>query len=158
MCIFLHLCALKKGIMKKQIPFTLKELESNSFHPIVFGSINGVAMNFIVDTGASRTVIDESFAKDIEIIKSENEEPFAAGINAEKLVVQQVEIPILELGEITFEKMPVFTTDLSGISELYEQMVGLTIGGLLGCDFFKNHQAVVNFKDNTIQINAPVKN
>jgi len=144
--------------MNKEIPFTLKELESNSFHPIVLGSINGVAMNFIVDTGASRTVIDESFAKDIEIIKSESEEPFAAGINAEKLEVQQVEIPILELGKINFIKMSVFTTDLSGISELYEKMVGLTIGGLLGCDFFKKHQAIVNFKDSIIQINTTHKN
>ncbi|MFP4556413.1 MAG: retropepsin-like aspartic protease [Bacteroidales bacterium] len=144
--------------MNKKIPFTLKELESNSFHPIVFGSINGAAMNLIVDTGASRTVIDKSFAKDIEIINNQNEEPFAAGINAEKMEVQQVKIPVLKLGEIRFNEITVFTTDLSAISELYEQMVGLKIGGLIGCDFLKQHNAVVNFKENIIHIHATQKN
>jgi predicted aspartyl protease len=129
----------------KSITFTVHELEANSYHPLVSGKINGMAVNLIIDTGASRTVIDTSVAENFKVDSSVEKEAFAAGINAQTLAVNQVVIPKLKLDGSTFKNVTAFSTDLSPISNLYEQISGIKIHGLIGCDFLVTHNARVDF-------------
>ena len=136
--------------MQLKIPFQVMEIEQGSFHPIILGKIDGLEVNLILDTGASRTVIDKSIAVNLPIIEIESAEPFAAGINAQRISVEQVEIPSLILGDIDFGKTLAFTTDLSPISQLYTEMMDFPIHGLLGCDFLERYKAVVDFNTRMI--------
>jgi len=138
--------------MVHTIPFEVKELETASYHPILRGKINGFEVNLIIDTGASRTVIDKSITVNFPVIQIDSVEPYAAGINAQKIAVEQVEIPSFILGEVDFGKTAVFITDLSPISQLYNEMVNFPIHGLLGCDFLENFKAKIDFKTRTISV------
>jgi hypothetical protein len=139
--------------MKISMPFTIIELEASSFHPIVEGEIDGKLITLILDTGASRTVISKELAFDYPIISIENEEPFAAGINAETIAVDQVNIPLINIGGVNFNNTIVFSANLDAISNLYEKMAGLKIDGLLGCDFLLKYEATVDFSQKIISLN-----
>jgi predicted aspartyl protease len=136
--------------MKATIPFRIIQIEPASYHPLIEGEIDGVKLDLILDTGASRTVIEKSIIENQPRANTTQEEVFAAGINAQKMEVEQVEVSTIKLGNLEFENMLVFSTDLSAISTLYEQMAGIKIGGLLGCDFLEKHKAVVDFGSNQI--------
>ena len=41
-----------------QLPFQLLDIEGEGFHVMIKGKINGREANFLVDTGASRSVFD----------------------------------------------------------------------------------------------------
>jgi predicted aspartyl protease len=139
--------------MRISMPFTIKELEASSFHPIVEGEIDGKSITLILDTGASRTVISKKLTTDYPVISIENEEPFAAGINAETMAIEQINIPLINIGGVSFSNMIVFSTNLDAISNLYEKIAGMKIDGLLGCDFLLEHEAKVDFEQRTISIN-----
>jgi predicted aspartyl protease len=140
--------------MKPSIPFIVQEIESSSYHPIVSGSINGTAISLILDTGASRTVIDSALTNRFPTIENQNQETFAAGINAQKMEVRHVEIPSITFGKIEFTNLTVFSTDLSAISDLYERMAGMKIHGLIGCDFLEQHKANIDFEKRVIKLGA----
>jgi predicted aspartyl protease len=139
--------------MKHSIPFVVQEIESFSFHPLITAEIEGRSISLILDTGASRTVIDSSLTEHFSVIENQNQETFAAGINAQKMQVEQVKIPTIKIGNIEFSNLLAFSTDLSPVSALYEQMVGLKIEGLLGCDFLEKHKAIIDFEKRVIEIN-----
>ncbi|HOP04016.1 MAG TPA: retropepsin-like aspartic protease [Tenuifilaceae bacterium] len=140
--------------MQNIVPFEVVEIEEGSYHPIVRGYINGFQVNLILDTGASRTVIDNTLAENLPKVEVESAEPYAAGINAQRLMVEQVKLPSLILGAIDFGSMNVFKTDLSPISELYSNYVSFSIHGLLGCDFLVRYSALVNFHENCLVLNV----
>jgi predicted aspartyl protease len=138
--------------MKPTIPFVVQEIESSSYHPIISGSINGTTISLILDTGASRTVIDSALTTDLPAVENHNQETFAAGINAQKMEVRHVEIPSITFGKIKFSNLNAFSTDLSAISNLYEQMAGMKIHGLIGCDFLEQHKATIDFGKRVIKL------
>ena len=144
--------------MKIHIPFRIVELEKASFHPLVQGEIDGNTINLIIDTGASRTVFDKQLLNGYPTISVDGEEPLAAGINAETMAVEQVNLPLIKLGDVEFNELIVFGTDLEGISSLYQKMVGISIHGLLGCDFLEHHKAVLDFSKKRITFNKKVEN
>lgn len=139
-----------KRTMTASIPFEVREIETASFHPIVQAQVAGSTIYMILDTGASRTVVNRELLEELPRMNQPHQEAFAAGINAQQLKVEQVQIPTIQIGDYTFTEMVVFATDLQAVSDLYEQMAGIRIDGLLGCDFLENHKAVVDFKKRSI--------
>lgn len=140
--------------MKEILKFTIQELEPSSFHPLIKGELNGETITLIIDTGASRTVLSNKLTIGLPLISSENEEPFAAGINAERMIVEQVKIENIKIDGIEFKDIVVFSTDLEAISNLYEEMAGIRIDGLVGCDFLIKNKAVLDFQSNSISITS----
>lgn len=134
-----------------RIPFRVVGIEQNGFHPLVEGEVEGVPCCFIVDTGASRTVVDNGLVAQLPTLPDTQGEPFAAGVNGETMAVEQVEIPHVKLGDVWFEGMQVFCSDLSAISKIYSEMAGEQIHGLLGCDFLEDRKAVMDFRRREIR-------
>ncbi|HZJ74046.1 MAG TPA: hypothetical protein VFC87_04520, partial [Perlabentimonas sp.] len=86
------------------------------------------------------------------ITQNSHQEAFAAGINAQKLEVEQAVIPNLKIGSIVFSSLRVFSTDLKPVSALFEEITKTTIDGLLGCDFFYANNATLNFNKKVITL------
>jgi hypothetical protein len=152
---FLYLCAHTKNFpMEITIPFDIKEIEHASFHPIVAAQINDRQFNMILDTGASRTVLSSELVVSFEKIIKDGEEAFAAGINAQRMDVEQVVVPSIWIGGVEFKNMLVFSTDLEAVSSLYEQMAQMRVDGLLGCDFLVDNGGIVDFNKQKIFLNG----
>ena len=141
--------------MRVSIPFIVKETEDGSFHPIVQAEVDGRGIFLIIDTGASRTVLDKSIVTSHAVLENKNQEVFAAGINAQRLEVAQVVIHQLKFGNIIFSDLVVFSTDLKPVSDLFEEMGQSPIDGLLGCDFLYSNNATINFKKKVITLDKP---
>ncbi len=132
--------------MPKVITFKTIELDSNSFHPILTGQVGDKELTLILDTGASRTVLGKHITEGYPNVQNEISEAFAAGVNAQTMEVEPIEIPELTIGNCNFSNMLVFSTNLNGISDLYKKMAGISIDGLIGCDFMVKYKATINFK------------
>jgi predicted aspartyl protease len=132
--------------MIKTIPLIITNLEQDGFHPLVKCKLKKKTIWLVVDTGASRTVIDLESLNDFSPFESEHIEPFAAGINAQQFAVKRYILPNISFSGIKFKNMEVFGSNLSELSKLYEQLAGMPIHGLLGCDFLVKHKVVLNFK------------
>lgn len=132
------------------IPFDVKEIEHASFHPIVAAELEGKQINMILDSGASRTVLSSNLVVNFDKTAGDGEEAFAAGINAQRMEVEQVVIPSIRIGNLDFFDMLIFSTNLDAVSSLYEQMAGVRIDGLLGCDFLVKYGGVVDFNTQKI--------
>ena len=130
--------------MEKQIPFKIIELEKSSFHFVVKGKVNGTKVLFIIDTGASRTLIDKQFAKELKKIELNNESPIATGLMAEQIPVELLSIQSLKLGKFKFKNITTLTADLTAINNVYHKLTGKQIGGLIGSDFLTEYVKSIN--------------
>lgn len=131
---------------KIEIPIEIVELEENSFHlitPIQIGSIEG---DFIIDTGASITVIDRNTPFTHEPLEDVSEIN-SGGVGGEISEVRLVNLPVFRIGQHLLENVHVALIDLQYVNTLYERHLKRRISGLLGSDFLVRHQAVIDYKN-----------
>lgn len=129
-----------------RIPFQIIELEKKSYHIIIDGKIDEADLTLILDTGASRTIIDKSYADKLEPLPHDAEKPMATGLNAEQIPVELYNIPKLTLEGVVFENVESLTADLTAINDVYLNITGKRIGGLIGCDFLLKKVKSIDFK------------
>ncbi len=132
--------------MRKTIPFSLVQIENDGFHPIVKAYYNRHPLNLVIDTGASRTVVNKSMLTHLKPIENEHIEPLAAGINAQQFSVSLYTIDRFTISHIRFTNFEVFGADLSGLAKMYKSMVGFPLHGMLGSDFLIKYNAQLDFK------------
>lgn len=132
--------------MLRKIPFQIVELEGKSYHIVVEGKIGDKEITLIVDTGASRTIFDSSFASTMSKTLFGNDIPIATGLMAEQIPVEMIAIPCLTLAKHSFENINALTADLSAINVVYNKITGKKIDGLIGCDFLLDHIKSIDFK------------
>lgn len=125
--------------MTKKVPFKVIELELKSYHFIVEGKINDEAVLLIIDTGASRTIIDSNYSHLLEKICLTNETPIATGLMAEQIPVELFSVQSFSLGKRIFKDVHALAADLTAINEVYLKLTGKKIAGLIGSDFILEH-------------------
>ncbi|MFA6400595.1 MAG: retropepsin-like aspartic protease [Salinivirgaceae bacterium] len=132
--------------MKIKIPIELITLEDASYHIMVEAVFNKtIRGNLIIDTGASKSVLDfsfaESFAHSIEEVQDQN----SSGINA---LIHQAHVGTIDkfqLGKLKIKDYQTVLLDLSHINQLYANYSDKTIAGLLGSDFLVEYNAVIDY-------------
>ncbi|NVO09198.1 MAG: aspartyl protease family protein [Bacteroidales bacterium] len=135
-----------------KIPFQIIELESQSYHIVVDGKIASLELTFIIDTGASRTIIDKCYADKLEKIPFGAESPMATGLSAEQIPVELYNISLLMLNDVSFKDAQALTADLNPINEVYSDIAGKRIGGLIGCDFLLKNIKTIDFKGKCLKV------
>jgi hypothetical protein len=117
--------------------------------PIVEGKINNRKAYFILDSGASISVLDETqshkFKFDVE--ESDDEAAGYGGI-AQFSSVYNADMEIGGLDMITKFK----SQDLTAIVVIMEASEGITISGIIGNDIMKPNKFIINFADETVSI------
>lgn len=129
-----------------KIPFRVVELEPHSYHLLVDGNIEGIETAFIIDTGASRTIIDRCYVDNLERLKIGADNPMATGISAEQIPVELFNLPKVVLADVLFENIHSLAADLNAINDVYMNITGKRIGGLIGCDFLLSKVKSINLK------------
>lgn len=125
------------------VPIATVEIEPNSFHLLVDAEINGKSVKLIVDTGASRSVIDQGLDDEFS---SEGNQVEALGFNSGRTKLRTVRFRNIKIGTREFPRFEAAIADLSTIRELYDELTGIEIGGLLGCDFLLTHFSGIDLK------------
>ena len=84
-----------------EIPIQILDIEGDGFHIMIQGQINGKEANFLVDTGASRSVFDpKNIANFIDNPQFEKKEGITAGVGGNELESATFDIETLNLGEL----------------------------------------------------------
>ena len=139
-----------------KIPLDIVELDNNSFHVFVSGRINGCPCDFIVDTGASKTVFALNYL--LQVLDKppvSNPDIQSAGISASHLESHVGQIEDFSMGELRLCKMEALFIDLSSISELYRTVSDKSIWGLIGSDFLLKYKAKLDYGSQTLSLRVP---
>jgi hypothetical protein len=133
--------------LKYKIPVNIIKLDEKSFHLLIEVKINGLPVNVLIDTGASRTVFDKSLpgVKLKAKSRKDPEEIHSAGIMAGSIDSQVAVVKSFKLGKLKLHKYKVILIDLDNINQLYLKATGKQIHGLLGSDFLLDMNAIIDY-------------
>lgn len=133
--------------MRIKIPIRIIELEPDNYHIMVSSTFeNGFSVNWIIDTGASKTVFDKNLNEYYSELEGESDELHSAGIGEKPMDVILGELRNIKIGSLKTESFKVALLDLSHINQLYSKVSDVKISGLLGSDFLMKHKAVIDYK------------
>lgn len=130
-----------------EIPLQIIHIESDGFHLMIPGKINGKPASFLVDTGASRTVFDLTGLKVyLPEHKFEENEKLSTGLGTNSMPSMITEIESICFGELVIHNYTAIAIDLQHVHQSY-QMLGLPeINGVLGGDILSLYRCVINYK------------
>ena len=136
-----------------EIPIRILDIEGDGFHVMIQGRINGKEANFLIDTGASRSVFDpKNIANFIDNPQFEKKEGITAGVGGNELENAIFDIEALNLGDLEIRHYNAVALDLENIHESYEKVHLPKIDGIIGGDLLVKHKAVINYRQKKIRL------
>ncbi len=136
---------------KYSLDFKLLKMENQGSHPVSKILINGVDALFVVDTGASHTVLDSNrLNRFSEQPKLEQQEALSTGLGTNQMQSSVTRLKTLQLGKLTLNRRKVAVLDLSHINQTYRTLGLKEIDGVLGCDLLKKLNADIRFSSRKI--------
>ncbi|MEN8117427.1 MAG: aspartyl protease family protein [Bacteroidota bacterium] len=139
--------------MRYKIPVQIIELESENYHVLVSSAFfDGTKGNWVIDTGASKSVFDKNMVNYYSVFEDETEELHSAGLDQEPLTTIIGYMKTFSLGKMKIENMKIALLDLSHINELYSKATDLKICGLIGSDFLVKHGAVIDYRKGILKL------
>ena len=136
-----------------EIPIQLLDIEGEGFHIMVKGLIHGKEANFLIDTGASRSVFDpKTISSFIENIAFEKKEGLTAGVGSSDLESATFKIDVFSIGEVEIRDYEAVALDLENIHEMYGKLSLPHIDGIIGGDLLKRYKAVINYKSKKLRL------
>ena len=135
------------------IPLNLISMEADGFHLMLHAVIGGVKANVLIDTGASRTVMDLSRAR--KYIGDLSIKPFHksfTGMGAGAIETYFATIPEIQIGGNSLKEMEVVLIDLSPLNKSYALEDLPRIDMVMGGDWLIKLDAVIDYPNKTLKI------
>jgi len=135
-----------------EIPLQIIELEHHNYHILIEGNFDDDTIScWIIDTGASKTVLDLNLSQYYETIESDNEDDYqSAGINQGMMETSVGVIPKLCFGELVINNQKVALIDLNHVNEIYQKYTKHRIAGLLGGDILMQYKCLIDYEQKII--------
>lgn len=132
---------------KTTVPLKLINLHDDGFHLLVEVFIFGKKFNAVLDTGASKTVLDkatiEEYITPEELLQSEK---LSTGLGITDMESHTVVLPLLKIGKLKLKNFEAAVLDLSTISIAYSSLNLPPVIGVLGGDILYAHGAVISYE------------
>ena len=130
-----------------EVPLQLLDIEGEGFHIMVQGMIHGKEANFLIDTGASRSVFDpKTISTFIDDLTFEKKEGLTAGVGSSDLESATFKIDTFSIGNMEIHDYEAVALDLGNIHEMYGKLHLPRIDGIIGGDLLRRYRAVINYK------------
>lgn len=128
-----------------EIPIQLIKIDEG-YHLLIEAKLDDIIINLVLDTGASKSIIDlAALNDDYRDLLLETEE-VSTSIGDSELKSSKVVLKKLQLSEIQLKDIEIHTLDLSSVTKAYEFMDLPKVHGILGSDILFKHQAIINFR------------
>lgn len=132
--------------MKTILPLEIFSIENDGYHIKIVIKINGKEASLILDTGASRSVFDESritaFVDDNHV---EEHDKLSSGLGTNTMTSKKVTIEKLNLGKIEISNYEATILNLKHVIQSYEKLELAPVDGVLGGDILHDYQAVIDY-------------
>ena len=136
-----------------EVPLQLLDIEGEGFHIMVKGMIHGKEANFLIDTGASRSVFDpKTISNFIDDIQFEKKDGMTAGVGSSDLESSTFKIENFSIGDLKITDYEAVALDLENIHEMYGKLGLPCIDGIIGGDLLKRHKAVINYRNKKLRL------
>jgi len=132
--------------MKTILPLEIFPIENDGYHIKVVIKVNEKEASMILDTGASRSVFDESrimaFINGNEL---ESHDRLSSGLGTNTMTSKKVLIEEFQLGEIVIANYEATVLDLMHVNQSYEKLDLNPVDGILGGDILNDYDAVIDY-------------
>lgn len=131
-------------------PSALQRTVVGHFEMIV--SIDGIDTNFIVDTGAAKTVVDLSFAQ-AQNFELQESNIHVSGLGTNRMVLYRIKSATLMVGEFKLVLPELYAIDLRHVREsLREKGVARPANGIIGADILNHHKAIIDYANQLLYL------
>ena len=138
------LCACSRSSVIADVPV---DLLTNLM--IVEGRINGSEpLSFIVDTGASASVLHRARAEQLRLPLRNKEDATTGGGTVEAVQIQGA---ALSIGEVTLQNLPLVAIDLTAL----QAGLGAPVDGIVGFDLFERFVVDMDYKARRLRLHDP---
>lgn len=127
------------------IPLQLINLQDDGFHLLVEVVVFNESHHCVVDTGASRTVFDQSLIEKHTATKIKTINDINAATLFSTTTTSQANIPLLQIGTLKIKHYQTVGLDLQSVSQTYQQFGYPPIAGIIGGDILMQYQATINY-------------
>lgn len=139
--------------MTTTLPLTLQAIENDGFHLKLTIKVNGKNAVMILDTGASRTVFDET--RIINFIGDNNLEErdkLSTGLGTTTMASKKVVLKKIQFGKILITNYDATILDLQHVNQSYQKLELEPIDGVLGGDILVDYQAVIDYEKKELKL------
>lgn len=131
----------------------LAELDPGGYHLFVSLKVNGKRCRFLIDTGASKSVIDKGYYdKHLSKKKLKKLQQETTGLHSSVSETHIGVIKELDLGKKKVKNFTVAAIDLTHVNNTYKQLKQPKIQGILGSDLMFKYKMVVDYGQQKIFI------
>jgi len=135
--------------MKKKdstVKIILIEFDEGGYHLFVNLKVDGRKCRFLIDTGASKSVIDKSYfinhlgKAGLKTVKQET-----AGLHSSTAESYYGSVKAVELGKHLVKNYKIAAVDLSHVNTVYGKLKKPKIHGILGSDLMLRYKMIVDY-------------
>jgi predicted aspartyl protease len=131
-----------------KLKIEITPIESDGVHIFIRARINGKPARFLVDTGASRTVVDKKrilrYLEEDEA-NFEKLEALSAGLGTNTMESHTILLGSLSFGRLVLKNYKTAALDLTHVNDSYKIMKLKKIDGVVGGDLLQRLRAVIDY-------------
>ena len=141
--------------MTTRLPITIFAIENDGFHLKINIKINGKKACLILDTGASRTVFDETRVVNfIGTNTLEEHDRLSSGLGTNTMTSKKVTLKKIQLGNLIIKDYQATILDLHHVNQSYLKLDLDQVDGVLGGDILNDHQAIIDYKKRELKLSV----
>ena len=138
---FIFLVMMKISLQKVEIP-------PGGIHLALTAMLNGQSVRMVLDTGASRSVLDIDYFQELYPEANLKEElSDSAGVGASGLASYTSWVDSFFIEGFEVKDYELALMDLSHVKESYNQLGEETIYGVIGGDILERYEAIIDYSD-----------
>jgi hypothetical protein len=138
--------------MTTTVPFKILSLDAEGFHLMIKVKINGKSANLIIDTGASKTVLDRTrvskYVKERDFISHDK---LSSGLGTNSMESHMTLLKKISIGDLVINDYTTVLLDLSHVNGSYQQIGLKPVEGVLGSDILLLYNAVIDYEKKTLK-------
>jgi len=140
---------------KHKIKLLIQDIVGDGCHVFVDAHVNHQPARLLIDTGASKTVLDKTFVMSLEPkVNLEQSEELSTGFGAGNIPSEFANIIQFEVGDLTVNDISVAVLDLYHVNETYQKIGLPVLHGVVGGDLLLKHHAVIDYKKETLKLTS----
>lgn len=139
--------------MTTTLPLTIQAIEDDGYHLLTSILINGKKASVIIDTGASRSVFDET--RIVDFIGHSNlaeHDKLSSGLGTNTMTSKKVMLERLTLNGLVLNHYEATILNLQHVNQSYQKIGLAPIDGILGGDILTDYHAVIDYKNATLTL------
>lgn len=128
------------------VTIEILNLNDDGFHPLVEVVLFDQNFKAVIDTGASRTVLDkttiETYVDGTTLLISDK---LSTGLGTNSMESYTLLVKQIQIGDLSIDDIEVAVLDLSTINTAYETLSVTPVIGVIGGDILVRYNAIINY-------------